>query len=59
MDNIDYVELNEAFATQSLPMLKDLQLIDKVEEKVNLNGGAIALPPGLLRYSFSTKWADN
>ena len=43
MDDIDYVELNEAFAAQSLPVLKDLKLIDKVEEKVNLNGGAIAL----------------
>ncbi|GJM08867.1 MAG: 3-ketoacyl-CoA thiolase [Lysobacteraceae bacterium] len=43
MDDIDYVELNEAFAAQSLPVLKDLGLLDKVEEKVNLNGGAIAL----------------
>ena len=36
-------ELNEAFAAQSLPVLKDLQLRDQVERKVNLNGGAIAL----------------
>jgi acetyl-CoA acyltransferase len=36
-------ELNEAFAAQSLPVLKDLQLRDHVENKVNLNGGAIAL----------------
>lgn len=43
IDDIDYVELNEAFAAQSLPVLKDLKLLDKVEEKVNLNGGAIAL----------------
>ncbi|MGY0219155.1 acetyl-CoA C-acyltransferase FadA [Endozoicomonadaceae bacterium StTr2] len=43
MDDIDVVELNEAFAAQSLPVLKDLKLLDKVEEKVNLNGGAIAL----------------
>jgi acetyl-CoA acyltransferase len=43
IDDIDYVELNEAFAAQSLPVLKDLKLIDKVEQKVNLNGGAIAL----------------
>ncbi|KAF0804619.1 3-ketoacyl-CoA thiolase [Alcanivorax xiamenensis] len=28
---------------QSLPVLKDLKLIDKVKEKVNFNGGAIAL----------------
>ena len=43
MDDIDYVELNEAFAAQSLPVLKDLGLLDKIDEKVNLNGGAIAL----------------
>ncbi|MCG8672834.1 MAG: acetyl-CoA C-acyltransferase FadA [Pseudomonadales bacterium] len=43
IDDIDYVELNEAFAAQSLPCVKDLKLTDKVEEKVNLNGGAIAL----------------
>ncbi len=41
--DIDYVELNEAFAAQSLPVLKDLKLADQMEEKVNLNGGAIAL----------------
>ncbi|WP_252179917.1 acetyl-CoA C-acyltransferase FadA [Endozoicomonas sp. 4G] len=43
MDDIDYVELNEAFAAQALPVLKDLNLLDKMDEKVNLNGGAIAL----------------
>lgn len=43
MDDIDYVELNEAFAAQSLPCVKDLKLMDKVDQKVNLNGGAIAL----------------
>jgi acetyl-CoA acyltransferase len=43
MDDIDVVELNEAFAAQSLPVLKGLKLFDKMEEKVNLNGGAIAL----------------
>ncbi|RLT92550.1 acetyl-CoA C-acyltransferase FadA [Ketobacter sp.] len=43
IDDIDYVELNEAFAAQSLPCVKDLKLADKVEDKVNLNGGAIAL----------------
>ena len=41
--DIDLWELNEAFAAQSLPVLKDLQLRDHVENKVNLNGGAIAL----------------
>ena len=43
IDDIDIVELNEAFAAQGLPVLKDLKLIDKMDEKVNLNGGAIAL----------------
>ena len=43
MDDISHVELNEAFAAQSLPVLKDLKLLDKMDEKVNLHGGAIAL----------------
>ena len=43
MRDIEYVELNEAFAAQSLPVLKDLRLLDGLDDKVNLNGGAIAL----------------
>ncbi|MEM9401312.1 MAG: acetyl-CoA C-acyltransferase FadA [Pseudomonadota bacterium] len=43
MDDIDHVELNEAFAAQALPVLKDLDLLDTMDDKVNLNGGAIAL----------------
>lgn len=43
VEEVDLFELNEAFAAQSLPVLKDLGLLDSVEEKVNLNGGAIAL----------------
>ena len=43
MNDIDIVELNEAFAAQSLPVLKDLGLMEQIDEKVNLNGGAIAL----------------
>ncbi len=43
MEDIDIVELNEAFAAQSLPVLKDLGLLEALDEKVNLNGGAIAL----------------
>jgi acetyl-CoA acyltransferase len=43
IQDIEIWELNEAFAAQSLPVLKDLQLRDQVEKKVNLNGGAIAL----------------
>jgi acetyl-CoA acyltransferase len=41
--DIDLFELNEAFAAQTLPCIKDLGLLDRVDEKVNLNGGAIAL----------------
>lgn len=41
--DIDHVELNEAFAAQALPVLKDLDLLDCMDEKVNLYGGAIAL----------------
>ncbi len=41
--DLDTVELNEAFAAQALPVLKDLQLLDQMDDKVNLHGGAIAL----------------
>ncbi|CCG85630.1 acetyl-CoA C-acyltransferase FadA [Erwinia piriflorinigrans] len=41
--DIGVFELNEAFAAQTLPCIKDLGLLDKLDEKVNLNGGAIAL----------------
>jgi acetyl-CoA C-acetyltransferase len=40
LDEIDLVELNEAFASQSLAVIRELGLD---EEKVNVNGGAIAL----------------
>ncbi|ROR04669.1 acetyl-CoA C-acyltransferase FadA [Erwinia sp. JUb26] len=43
IDDIDIFELNEAFAAQTLPCIKDLGLMDKLDDKVNLNGGAIAL----------------
>jgi acetyl-CoA acyltransferase len=43
VSDVDLFELNEAFAAQSLPVLKDLGLLDAMDEKVNLNGGAIAL----------------
>ena len=39
-DELDLVELNEAFASQSLAVVRDLGLD---EDKVNVNGGAIAL----------------
>ncbi len=41
--DVDLCELNEAFAAQSLPVLKDLGLLGALDQKVNLNGGAIAL----------------
>ena len=41
--DIDLFELNEAFAAQSLPVLRDLKIDDVMDEKVNRNGGAIAL----------------
>ncbi|OED38891.1 3-ketoacyl-CoA thiolase [Chromatiales bacterium (ex Bugula neritina AB1)] len=43
MEDISHVELNEAFAAQSIPVLKDLNLLDSLDDKVNLHGGAIAL----------------
>ncbi|MDN6658256.1 MAG: thiolase family protein [Brevibacterium linens] len=42
IDDLDAVELNEAFATQSLACMRDLGL-DAREEIVNADGGAIAL----------------
>jgi len=43
IEDMDYVEINEAFAAQSIPVMKDLGLLDDMDNKVNLNGGAIAL----------------
>lgn len=40
LDDIDLIELNEAFASQSLAVIRELELDP---EKVNVNGGAIAL----------------
>lgn len=40
IDDIDLIELNEAFASQSLAVVRDLN-IDK--NKLNVNGGAISL----------------
>jgi len=40
MDNVDLIELNEAFAVQSLAVIRELGLDPS---KVNVNGGAIAL----------------
>ncbi|MGZ6299775.1 MAG: thiolase family protein [Candidatus Limnocylindria bacterium] len=40
MRDMDLVELNEAFAAQALPVMRELELDP---EKVNVNGGAIAI----------------
>lgn len=40
LDDLDLVELNEAFAAQSLAVIRELRLDSR---KVNVNGGAIAL----------------
>ena len=40
LDQIDLFELNEAFASQALAVIRTLELD---QEKVNINGGAIAL----------------
>lgn len=40
IDDLDLIESNEAFAAQSLAVIKDLGLS---KDKVNVNGGAIAL----------------
>lgn len=42
LSDIGAIELNEAFAAQSLAVLKELKLLDQ-QDKVNLKGGAIAL----------------
>ena len=44
IDDIDLVELNEAFASQSLACARELGI---PHEKLNVNGGAIALGPPL------------
>jgi len=42
MDQLDVIELNEAFANQAIAVLRDLGL-QPDDERVNRNGGAIAL----------------
>lgn len=42
LSDIGVIELNEAFAAQSLAVMKELKLLDQ-QDKVNLKGGAIAL----------------
>ncbi len=40
LDDIELIELNEAFASQSLAVIRELKLNQDI---VNVNGGAIAL----------------
>ena len=42
LDDVDLFELNEAFAAQSLAVLRRLDMEDLMD-RVNVNGGAIAL----------------
>ena len=42
LEQMDVIELNEAFAAQGLAVMRDLGLADD-EERVNPNGGAIAM----------------
>lgn len=43
MDDIEIAEFNEAFAAQALSCVKQLGWLEHYDDKVNLNGGAIAL----------------
>jgi acetyl-CoA acyltransferase len=43
MADIEIAEFNEAFAAQALSCIKQLGWLETYEDKVNLNGGAIAL----------------
>ncbi len=42
LDDLDVIEINEAFAAQVLACLKQLQ-IDFADERVNANGGAVSI----------------
>ena len=43
LDDIESIELNEAFAAQALAVLKAMGQLDAMDDKVNAYGGAIAL----------------
>ncbi len=57
-DDLDWIELNEAFAAQSLAVIRDLELNEDI---VNPLGGAIALghPVGATGAILSTKLVHN
>jgi acetyl-CoA C-acetyltransferase len=43
LTDMDSIELNEAFAAQSLGVIKELNFTDRDLAKLNVNGGAISL----------------
>jgi len=43
LTDVDLIELNEAFAAQSLGVIKELKMTDRELARLNVNGGAIAL----------------
>ncbi|MFC3023854.1 acetyl-CoA C-acyltransferase FadA [Vibrio zhugei] len=43
LEDIGAIELNEAFAAQSLACIEELGLEEAIDSKINLHGGAIAL----------------
>ncbi len=42
MDDIDIIELNEAFSSQSLACLQDMS-VESVDDRINVDGGALAI----------------
>lgn len=60
LDDIQLAEFNEAYAAQALSCVRALGLEDKVDDMVNLNGGAIALghPLGCYGARISTTLVD-
>jgi acetyl-CoA C-acetyltransferase len=43
LDQLDVIELNEAFASQAIATLRELEIDPFDDPRVNRNGGAIAL----------------
>ena len=43
MDDYGLFEINEAFAAQTLAVCKELGVTEEQMERININGGAIAL----------------
>ena len=42
MDDVDVIELNEAFSAQSIAVLHDLNIASD-DERLNIDGGALAI----------------